>query len=104
MRARYNKVFCPKVSHRIPTLQCLNKPTKVECLRLLHKAVRDGIAAKNEFILENREGLVNLVNEMIEEKKIPGKNWLLLVLAAVAGPECEVFQPGYVQKRTDHQE
>ena len=101
MRARYGETFCPKVSHRIPTLQCLNQPTKVECLRQLHKAVKEGVRNGNEFVKQNKRGLINLVNEMIEEQKIPDKDWLLLCLAAVAEPDCEVFLPGYVQQKAD---
>ena len=95
MKVRYNTMFCPQVEHRIPTLQCLNPPNKLECLRLLYEAVADGIKEKDEFILANKTGLINLLTTIKEESKVPGRPWLLLCLAAVAGPDCVVFQRQY---------
>ena len=42
-------------------------------------------------------GLHALLNAIPIDKpgKIPNSQWLMLCLAAVAGPECEVFQKGY---------
>lgn len=66
-------MFCPQVKHRIPVLQCVNPPSKMECLRLLYETVSDGIKSREKFILENKLGLISLLTTIKDESKVPGR-------------------------------
>ena len=61
------------MKHKIPVLQCVNPPSKMECLRLLYETVSDGIKSGEQFIIENKLGLINLLTTIKEESKIPGR-------------------------------
>ena len=64
---------------------------------MLREAVETKLAEGNEFVCFHELGLTTLLNAIPLDKpgKIPNSQWLMLCLAAVAGPECKIFQKGY---------
>ena len=95
-KARAGAVFCPKRQHNIPVLTCLNPPKKDALLQLFNESLADGIRRKKKFVVQHQVGLKELSRLMQTPHKVPDCSWLLLLLAAVAGPEHAIWQKGYV--------
>ena len=99
-RARFKKVYCPHQNENIPMLTCVNPPGRNELVRLLEEAIDDGIEVGKPFVVERERSLRALVAELHSRKSFADIEWLLVVLAAVAGPQCEVFLRGYEPPKT----
>ena len=80
-------------------LTCVNPPDRKELIRLLEEAISDGIEVQKPFVVERERSLRALVSELHNRKSFADIEWLLVVLAAVAGPQCEVFARGYEPPR-----
>ena len=70
-------------------------PKRAELLRLYHEAVKDEARKKNKFVLDHHEGMVALGLLMNNKNRTPESEWILLCIAAVAGPGHKVFAKGY---------
>ena len=88
---RKGLVFCPHRRMQLPVLTCLNPPKKEELLRLLSVAFGDGIRRKKKFVMQHRDGITALIKIFQNPNKVPDTQWLLLLLAAVGGPEHELW-------------
>ena len=83
-------------AHEIPRLTCLNQPTKREMVEMFKEAVDDGIQQKKPFVISNRVGLLQLIDEIQMKGKMPDKDWLMVLLAKIPGKSCPIFAKGYV--------
>ena len=99
--ARAQTVFCPQRKHNIPVLTCLNMPRKEELLRLFNVGIKDGIHRKKKFVVQHQAGLKELAKILEVPTKVPDCQWLLLLIAAVGGPEHPVFQKGYTPPKPE---
>ena len=71
-------------------------PRKEELVRLFSAAVTDGVKKKNKYVLEHLDGIRALQKLFEKFDRVPENNWILLLIAAVAGPSHPIFQKGYV--------
>ena len=62
---------------------------------MYHEAVKDGARKKKKFVLDHHEGLIALGLLMNNKHRTPESTWILLCIAAVAGPDHPVFAKGY---------
>ena len=75
----------------------MNKPDKQLLLQMLRTSLEEGILRERPFVLRHREELEALMPRLEKRGTVRANvDWLILCLAAVAGPEHEVFQTGYV--------
>ena len=73
----------------------MNKPTKQLMVQMFAEAVHAGIKNKVPFVVGHRVGLLQLVEELSMQGKMPDKEWLLICLAKVPGRSCPLFAKGY---------
>ena len=64
-------------------------------VQLFAEAVHAGIKNKVPFVVGHRVGLLQLVEELSMQGKMPDKEWLLICLAKVPGCSCPLFAKGY---------
>ena len=76
-------------------------PRKEELLRLFREGIKEGVRRKRKFVVQHQQGLTALSKLMEVPTKVPDNQWLLLLIAAVGGPEHPVFQKGYVPPKAD---
>lgn len=88
-------MFCPQKKHNIPVLTCLNLPKKEELLRLLRCSFAEQLRKKKKLVVQNEDAIKALIRLLDNPNKVPDMNWLLLVIAAIGGPEHPLFAKGY---------
>ena len=86
--------YCPTKDDHIPHLEVANPPPKEELLKIWKKAVK--IKVEKEPINDAKWNRILCTMKLIEyEGKLPDNDWLLVCLADVPGPDCEVFKKNY---------
>ena len=60
-------------------------------MKLFREALADGIRRKKKYVLEHQVGLKELSRIFQTAFKVPDCSWLLLLIAAVGGPEHPLF-------------
>ena len=76
-------------------LTCVNPPGRNELIRLIDEVIDDGIEVQKPFVVKRERSLRALITELHSRKSFADIEWLLVVLAAIAGPQSEVFTRGY---------